>query len=150
MLVSLKEAHNCFIKTHSEYKIALIKFCELRPKNIKLFDHIPHNVCICCYHENVRLLLQEHTRLCTDFQGFIGQVTYNSSQKPCMSNECSYCRNKINDFTPADAIKCLSSLGIKMPYMCFSKVIILHIGSKLNCLKKCMDIHLRQYMVLKA
>jgi len=27
MLVSLKEAHNCFIKTHSEYKIGLSKFC---------------------------------------------------------------------------------------------------------------------------
>lgn len=36
MLVSLKEAHNCFIKTHSEYKIGLSKFCDLRPKNIKL------------------------------------------------------------------------------------------------------------------
>ena len=111
MLVSLKEAHNCFIKTHSEYKIGLSKFCDVRPKNIKLFDHIPHNVCVCCYHENVRLLLlalKEHTELCTDFQGFIDQVTCDSSQKPCMSNERSCCRNKIDDFipeNPADVIK---------------------------------------------
>ena len=111
MLISLKEAHNCFVKTHPQYKIGLSKFCELRPTNIKLFDHIPHNVCVCSYHENVRLLLlalKEHTELYTDFQGFIDQVTCDSSQKNCMSNECSNCKNKIDNFTPnnsADAIK---------------------------------------------
>jgi len=31
MLVSLKEAHNSFIKTHSEYKIGLSKFCDVKP-----------------------------------------------------------------------------------------------------------------------
>jgi len=36
MLVSLKEAHNCFIKTHSEYKIGLCKFCELRHKKYQV------------------------------------------------------------------------------------------------------------------
>ena len=46
MLVFLKEAHNCIIKTHSKYKIWLSKFCELRPKNIKLFDdHIVSPTC---------------------------------------------------------------------------------------------------------
>lgn len=36
------------------------KFCELRPANLKLFEHLPHQVCICSYHENVRLLLLLH------------------------------------------------------------------------------------------
>jgi len=69
--VSLKEAQNCFIKTHCEYKIRLSKFCELRPKNIKSFDHIPCNVCVCL----LLLTLKEHTNLSTDFQGFILPVT---------------------------------------------------------------------------
>jgi len=103
MLVSLKEARNSFVKTHPVYKIGLSKFCELRPVNIKLFDHIPHNVCVCSYHENVWLLLlslKEHSELCSDFQGFIDQVTCLSLQKSCMSNECSECRHKIDNFTP--------------------------------------------------
>ena len=111
MLVSLKEAQYSFVITHPESKIGLSKFCELRPKNIKLFDHIPHNVCVRSYHENVRLLLlalKEHTELCTDFRGFIDQVTCDCTQKSCMSNECSACQNKLEDFTPEnpdDAIK---------------------------------------------
>ena len=34
MLVSLKETHNCFIKTPSEYKIGLSKFCDVMPKKV--------------------------------------------------------------------------------------------------------------------
>lgn len=105
MLVSLKEAHSSFVKAHQEYKIGLSKFCELRPVNIKLFDHIPHNVCVCSYHENVRLLLlclKEHSELCTDFQGFINQITCSSTQKSCMSNECSECKHKIDNFAPKE------------------------------------------------
>ncbi len=52
MLMSLKEAHNKFVEENPDSK-----FYELRPDKIKLFDHIPHNVCVCSYYENVRLLL---------------------------------------------------------------------------------------------
>ena len=35
-----------------------VNFASLHPSNVKLFEHIPHNVCICSYHENVRLMLE--------------------------------------------------------------------------------------------
>ena len=85
--------------------------CELQPSNIKLFDHIPYDVCMCSYHENIRLLLvalKEHTELSVNFQGFINQVTCDSSQNSCMSNECNGCKNKIDDYAPnnpADPVK---------------------------------------------
>ncbi len=72
MLMSLKEAYNKFVKENPNNKVGLSKFCELRPAKVKLFDHIPHNVCVCSYHENVRLLLvalKIHTTLSQHMPG---------------------------------------------------------------------------------
>ena len=55
--MSLKEAHNKFVEENPENRVGLSKFCELRLDKVKLFDHIPHNICVCSYHENIRLLL---------------------------------------------------------------------------------------------
>ena len=70
MIMSLQEAWNKFIEQHSTTKMSLSKFYELRQPNVKFFDHLPHQVCLCSYHENVRLLLValgEHTSLSTEF-----------------------------------------------------------------------------------
>lgn len=104
--MSLKEAYSKLSEQHPDVKIGLSKFCELRPQNVKLFDHIPHHVCVCSYHENVRLLLlalKEHTSLAVEFRAFINQVTCDSSPKKCMSSECDDCKNLIDDFTPTSA-----------------------------------------------
>ena len=53
MIMSLREAWNKFKEQHSTPKMCLSKFCELRPPNVKLFDQLPHQVCLCSYHENV-------------------------------------------------------------------------------------------------
>ena len=63
---------------HLNIKVGLSKFCHLRPPNIKLFDSIPHNICVCIYHENMRLLLEvlsKYTKLSESFQEFVDQVT---------------------------------------------------------------------------
>ena len=57
MLKSLREAHNLYSIQHFANNIGLSKFCESRPSNVMLFEHIPHDVCVCSYHENVRLVL---------------------------------------------------------------------------------------------
>ena len=57
MLTSPREAHHLYSILHSANNIGLSKFCELCPSNLKLFEHIPHNICVCSYHENVRLML---------------------------------------------------------------------------------------------
>ena len=105
LLMSLKEAHNKFVEENPNNKIGLSKFCELRPINVKLFDHIPHNVCVCSYHENVRLLLvalKQHTQLSTDFRSFVSQVTCDPSLKDCMSSKCTNCKDLIDTFTPSN------------------------------------------------
>ena len=103
MLTSLKEAHFKFLEDHPSDKIGLSKFCELRPSNVKLFDHIPHHVCVCSYHENVRLLLaalKEHTSLQTEFQDFICQMTCDAQAEACLTGQCKSCEKNINSFKP--------------------------------------------------
>ena len=57
LLMSLKEAYSKFAEKHTDSKIALSKFCDFCPTHVKLFERIPHYLCVCVYHENVRLLL---------------------------------------------------------------------------------------------
>ena len=78
LLMSLKEAYHLFKSEHENVPVTLSEFCDLRPQNVKLFDQIPHNVCVCMYNENVHLILQElskHTNLAATFDGFNAQVT---------------------------------------------------------------------------
>ena len=96
--MSLKEAYSKFVEQHPDVKVGLTKFCMLRPANVKLFDHIPHNVCLFWYHENIRLLFLEHTSLAVEFREFIDQVTCDSSKKICMSSDCDDCKYLIDDF----------------------------------------------------
>lgn len=76
MLMSLREAYAKYGEEHPSQKIGFSKFCELRPQNIKCFDHLPHHVCVCSYHENVRLLLlalKDHTSLTSaELDAFFG------------------------------------------------------------------------------
>ena len=44
MMMPLREAYNKFKEQHSTVTTSLSKFCELRPANVKVFDHLPHQV----------------------------------------------------------------------------------------------------------
>ena len=57
--MSLKGAYHLVKSEHENLPAGLSKFCDLRPQNIKLFDQIPHNVCVCIYHENMQLNLTQ-------------------------------------------------------------------------------------------
>ena len=105
MMMSLREAHEKFTEENSTTKISLSKFCELRPPNVKLFEKLPHQVCLCSYHENVRLLLvalKEHTSLNVEFAAFVQQVTCDANLKECMTRECPRCATLIDEFTPSN------------------------------------------------
>ena len=105
MLLSLREAYSKFVEDHAASEIGLSKFCELRPVNVKLFNHIPHQVCVCSYHENVLLLLlalQDHTSFRANFSAFIDEVTCDSCSKKCMSSQCSVCADRMERFAPSN------------------------------------------------
>ena len=101
--MSLKRAYHLVKSEHENLSVGLSKFCDLRPQNVKLFDQIPHNVCVCMYHENVRLILQElskHTNLAATFDGFIAQLICNNSIKECFYRQCEDCKDSLDFFVP--------------------------------------------------
>ena len=103
---TLKEAHQLYMKEVEDdsEKVGLSKFCELRPQNIKTFDKMPHNVCVCVYHENVRLLLMvlsQYTGLKTDFGEFVEQVTCDPNNKSCNDRSCLVCKNFLSEYEPS-------------------------------------------------
>lgn len=106
MLMSLSEAHRLYLDEYTESeKVGLSKFCELRPKQIKLFDSIPHNVCVCEYHENIRLILialKEFTNLPGDLQQFTDKMVCEEFAKQCASRECVACKDNLNSFAPPE------------------------------------------------
>ena len=104
MLMSLKEAYHCFREEFKDISIGLSKFSEIRPAHIKLFNQIPHNVCVCEYHENIRLILSVlecHTDLSSKFDELVKQVTCNDSCKDCIYRRCDECRDYLEAFKPS-------------------------------------------------
>ena len=80
-MMSLREAHKKFMEENPDAKIGLSKFCDL---HVKLFDHLPHQVCVCSYHENVRLILvalKSDSDLSTNFSTFVNQIVCDSQSK---------------------------------------------------------------------
>ena len=104
LTVSLKEACHHFMTINPNIKIGSSKLCDLRPPNIKIFDSIPHNICVSIYHENMCLLLEvlsKYTKLSESFQGFVDQVTCDPSFYDCNYRKCDNCIHLFDNFKPA-------------------------------------------------
>ena len=95
MLMTLKEAHSLFCEQHSDTKIGLASFSSLRLQHIFLQKDIPHNVCVCKVHQNVRLLLeslkQKGVPVKSGFSEFIAQIVCNQEDEDCMLGKCQQC-----------------------------------------------------------
>ena len=103
MLTSLNEAHKLVTDEHQDLEIGISKFCELQPANIKLFDQMPHTMCACEYHENMRLILnvlESHTNLSSISDEFVTEVTCDENCKDCIYRRCDVCSNFLEDFKP--------------------------------------------------
>ena len=57
LVMPVDEAYGLFSEEHSNAQIVDDKFADLRPKHVCRNSKFPHNVCLCKYHENMRLLL---------------------------------------------------------------------------------------------
>ena len=58
LLLNLRELYQAFKEEHSEINIGFTKFSVLRPANCILAGSSgTHSVCVCAYHQNVKLLL---------------------------------------------------------------------------------------------
>ena len=70
---------------------------------MKLLDQIPHQLCVCSYHENVRLCLWHLKNIARilNFQHSSSKSLVMLAQE-CMSGKCSECANAIEKYAPAN------------------------------------------------
>ncbi|KAJ4430233.1 hypothetical protein ANN_22445 [Periplaneta americana] len=98
MLFTITEAFQLFKDQHPEVSIGHSKFAELRPSQVKPYHDIPHNVCVCRYHENfenLRVLVSQYLPIfgTSDIE-FVHSIVCDSSDKNCMNYNCAVRKSK--------------------------------------------------------
>jgi hypothetical protein len=58
LLWSLRETFAIFQKENPSVQVGLSKFCSLRPINVMLSAEMPRDVCLCQYHENIKMICE--------------------------------------------------------------------------------------------
>lgn len=101
MLYTVNEAYKLFKTQNPSSKIGLTKFMELRPKNCVLPGGAgTHNVCVCTYHENVKLMISSSNLSIlskgelSDYELCIKRmICEGSTNETCFLRKCSLCSN---------------------------------------------------------
>jgi len=95
LMWSLKETFGLFQKENPQVKIGFSKFCSLRPKNVLLQAFMPRQVCLCQYHDNVKLLCECLTKEIQSFPSysaaFVDNFVCDSNKEECMMSKCGSC-----------------------------------------------------------
>ena len=99
LMYSLKETFGMFKEENPGIKIGISKFKELRPDNVLSFSKLPHNICVCQIHENLRCCLKSLSRcdplfsnILTDYGMYKNFVCTTYSEK-CFDNCCEDCQH---------------------------------------------------------
>ena len=74
LTLTLNETYQLFLRDHPDVKISFSQFCNLRPKDVLLRHQTPKNMCLCEYHENMRLLIVKVPDLPASTSDFIRLV----------------------------------------------------------------------------
>lgn len=87
-----------FTKQYLDVKIGKSKFAELQPKHMLLSSKLPHNVCMCKYHENFIMALEAlHNAVLTIpkySENFPSMLVCNIEQEDCWNNNCVSCKDE--------------------------------------------------------
>ncbi|CAF3406874.1 unnamed protein product, partial [Rotaria socialis] len=102
LLYTLRELYELFMTENPNITISLSSFQNLRPAYILYKSSIPHNVCVCIYHENIALLLKslnKHVQgLDTiDLNSFVKLIVCNDQNETCMFHKCAVCADKFKN-----------------------------------------------------
>ncbi|CAH0550784.1 unnamed protein product [Brassicogethes aeneus] len=100
LLFNLKEIYTLFKERNPSAKIGFSKFAEMRPKWCILAGASgTHTVCVCIYHQNLKLASNVISRA-INYADYIKAAVCDINSEQCMISECKQCPNKkgINDF----------------------------------------------------
>ena len=97
LTISLMETYALFGEEFPEAKVGKSKFAELRPKHVCLSSKLPHNMCLCRYHENFIFGVDALHKACASFprysHDFPETLLCDSATRECWLNECSECQD---------------------------------------------------------
>ncbi len=92
---SITETYALFKRKYPLAKVGSSKFAELRPRHVLLSSKLPHNVCLCKYHENfifaVDALHKANPTFPTYTHSFPEALLCPSPTEECWLNKCSKC-----------------------------------------------------------
>lgn len=91
ILHNLKDVYLFFKEQNPNDKIGFTKFCELRPKEcVTVNSRGIHSVCVCTYHQNVKLMMQS-IHLNTPYQDLLHKLVCDLQSEECMLHRCPNC-----------------------------------------------------------
>lgn len=91
ILCNLRELYSCFKWEYPDVKVGFSKFCCLRPKWCILAGSAgTHTVCVCCIHQNVKLLL-DAAKIEESYKDLIKMLVCNIENSNCMLRHCDNC-----------------------------------------------------------
>lgn len=95
ILHNLKDVYLSFKEKNPTEKIGFTKFCELRPQEcVTVNSRGIHSVCVCTYHQNVKLMMQSiHLKL--SYQELLLKLVCNVESEECMLYRCPKCPGEL-------------------------------------------------------
>lgn len=91
VLCNLNELYLEFKNKYPDMKIGRSKFCELRPKWCVIAGGSgTHSVCVCLYHQNVKLMIQG-ANLKVDYKDLLDIIVCDINSYQCMTGDCGSC-----------------------------------------------------------
>ena len=85
------------MKENPSVQIGFSRFCSLRPVNVMLSVDMPRDVCLCQYHENIKMIcecLKKEISSFPQYSGnFVDNFVCNSESELCMLGKCNKCPN---------------------------------------------------------
>ena len=97
---TIDELFNLFKEKYPNIKITRSKFAELRPPYVLPSSAMPTRACVCHYHENFKLLLDElhkvNKTILTYLKEFVNSLVCNPESKLCWKNLGLLCGKKMS------------------------------------------------------
>ena len=90
ILCNVREAYLQYKSTFPDDKIGLSKFAELQPKWYRTVGQSGSHVCVCIYHQNVKLMLSA-VNPTLRYQVLLEMCVCDVNRKDCMLNKCEDC-----------------------------------------------------------
>ena len=97
--MTIAEACALYQEAFPDDGIKLSIFKSLHPDEVSFRSNMPHNVCVCQYHENINLLLQGLSNIDTipsNHRNLLEMVCCDVEDEECMFSRCQICEEKIS------------------------------------------------------